>query len=124
MQARCGITACYLNGKIIIAGGQMSADYIPKSVTSMVEVYDTQTNEWQSNFTLSENRSFMSYQETGAVIGNRAFFPGGDSSGDIVASSRIDIYTDILMNTGLIPQLPDKSWSIYTLNNNTLEASA
>lgn len=124
MQARCGITACYLNGKIIIAGGQMSADYIPKSVTSMVEVYDTQTNEWQSNFTLSENRSFMSYQETAAVIGNRAFFPGGDSSGDIVASSRIDIYTDILMNTGLIPQLPDKSWSIYTLNNNTLEASA
>ncbi len=92
--------ACYLNGKIIIAGGSDGS-----AISALVETFDTQTGEWLDLAELSEPRyAATSGNYLAPVIGNKAFFPGGSKFMDFSAhSDKLDIYTDTSgMTSGLL----------------------
>lgn len=110
----CGMAGA-VNGKVIIAGGAATYLLEPGTVTNgLVEIYDTQTDTWNYEFTLSQPRSFMDYQRTAPVVGNQIFFPGGDASGDGQQSSRVDIYSDSLSVSGshFVPKLPETAFQL------------
>ncbi len=110
--------ACYLNGKIIIAGGYNS------SATGIVETFDTETGEWLDLTELSAPRDvFTSGNYVAPVIGNKIFFPGGSLDGSsFIPSSFMDIYTDTSgMTSGLFTPVL-KNISIQTFPSPFSEA--
>lgn len=80
----------YLNGKIIIAGGDDGNEAI-----KLVETYDTQTGQWLELSEMNVVRYWITNGNNQApVIGNQAFFPGGTNFNVSQVLSTMDIYTD------------------------------
>ncbi len=109
--SRAAQMAAYVEGKIIVAGGY-SFDMVSYHTTDVVEIYDTQTGEWNIEFKLSEKRCLMDYQGTAPVIGNQVFFPGGDTTGEGDLSTRVDIYTSTGTSGAFLPKLPATSFQL------------
>jgi len=109
--SRMETMAAYIAGKIIIAGGATFDLAPPFPLTDIVEIYDTQTGEWNIEFTLSEKRGGMDYQGTAPVIGIQVFFPTGYLTGD-GNSTRVDIYTNTDASGTLLPKLPATSFHL------------
>ena len=109
--SRCFTAAAFLNGKVIIGGGAYEDSFSPDVTTDLVEIYDTLTGTWDTQFMLSKPRGYLDYQETAPVICNRAFFPGGDLS-EGMETSRVDIYTDTSAVGTFLPKLPEASFGI------------
>ncbi len=104
-------TVCYLNGKVIIAGGDDGS-----ALTSIVETWNTETGEWEGLTELSSPRCYMTWECSAPVIGDSAFFPGGYSNFDFTEAAQVmDIYTDTSgITSGLfIPVLKDISISTF-----------
>jgi hypothetical protein len=94
--------SCYLNGKIIIAGG-LAAD---AQTSNLVEIFDAETGELVELGALPVGRWYMGWECNAPVVGNQAFFPGGDqnniSSTDYNIYGKMDVYTDTTgMTNGL-----------------------
>jgi hypothetical protein len=109
--SRMELMAAYIAGKIIVAGGFTFDLSPPFPPTDIVEIYDTQTGEWNIEFTLFEKRGVMDYQGTAPVIGNQVFFPGGVPTGDGI-STRVDIYTNTGTSGTFLPKLPATSFQL------------
>lgn len=113
IEKRAGGIGCYLNGKVIIAGGQTVFDCVDATATSSVEIYDAATKNLTGDIAfLSTPRCLPTAGNLAPVIGNRAFIPGGDPTGECKTTRIVEIYTDTTLTRLSEPQLPAGSIQI------------
>ncbi len=94
--------ATYLNGKVLIAGGNDGSSF----ATSLVETYNTTTNEWEELKELSAARQFFQWGPNSApIIGEKAYFPGGVGNDNwTIFSGNVDVY-DGMVSSLFTPKL-------------------